>query len=104
MIYKNLITNKNIWGKLEKIFHSNRIPHALLFHGSEGVGKEAHAIELASLLIYKTKQDLEKIKLFQHPNIHLITPLIKDKTISKKFIRFIILFVNQLIEFHQLCM
>jgi len=83
MIYQNLITNKDIWTKLEKMFHSNRMPHALLFYGSEGSGKEAHAIELASLLIYKTKKDLEKIKLFQHPNIHLITPLIKDKTISK---------------------
>ena len=83
MIYQNLIINKSIWNKLEKMFHSNKIPHALLFHGPEGTGKEAHAIELASLLSYKTKEDLEKIKIFQHPNIHLITPLIKDKNIKK---------------------
>ena len=83
MIYQNLIINKNIWSKLEAMFHSNKIPHALLFHGASGIGKEAHAIELASLLNYKTKADLEKIKIFQHPNINLITPLIKDKTIKK---------------------
>ena len=83
MIYQNLIINKNIWLKLEKMFHSNQIPHALLFHGPEGCGKEAHAIEMASLLNYKTKADLEKIKIFQHPNINLIVPLIKEKNINK---------------------
>ena len=84
MIYQNLIINKNIWLKLEKMFHSNQMPHALLFHGPEGCGKEAHAIEMASLLNYKTKSDLEKIKIFQHPNIHLIIPLPKDKAVNKK--------------------
>ena len=83
MIYQNLIINKNIWTKLETMCHANKIPHALLFHGPKGVGKEAHAIELASLLNYKTKADLEKMKIFQHPNIHLITPLMKDKAINK---------------------
>ena len=65
MIYQNLIINKNIWSKLEAMFHANKIPHALLFHGPSGIGKEGHAIELASLLNYKTKADLEKIKIFQ---------------------------------------
>ena len=66
--------------------HANQVPHALLFHGPEGSGKEAHAIELASLLNYKTREDLEKIKVFQHPNIHLIVPLIKEKSINKSSI------------------
>ena len=46
--------------------------------------EEGHAIEFASMLNYKTNADLEKIKIFQHPNIHLITPIIKDKIINKK--------------------
>ena len=83
MIFQNLIINKQIWPKLEKMFHSNQMPHALLFHGPEGSGKEAHAIELASLINYKTKADMEKIKIFQHPSIHLILPLIKEKNINK---------------------
>ena len=83
MIFSNLIINEKIWPKLEKMFHSNQIPHALLFHGPEGSGKEAHAIELASLINYKTKADIEKIKIFQHPSIHLIVPLIKEKNINK---------------------
>tara|TARA_B100001142_G_scaffold164338_1_gene164342 strand:+ start:4226 stop:5314 length:1089 start_codon:yes stop_codon:yes gene_type:complete len=83
MIFQNLIINEKIWPKLEKMFHSNQMPHALLFHGPEGSGKEAHAIELASLINYRTKADIEKIKIFQHPSIHLITPLIKEKNINK---------------------
>ena len=80
--------DNNTWlGTIEwysyPMFHSKQIPHALLFHGPEGCGKEAHAIEMASLLNYKTKSDLEKIKIFQHPNINLIVPLIKEKTINK---------------------
>lgn len=83
MIYQNLIINTKIWEQLEKMYQTKKIPHALLFHGPDGSGKEAHAIELAALLNYKTKADLEKIKIFQHPNIQLITPLIKDKKINK---------------------
>ena len=84
MIYDNLIINDSLWAKLENMKNANQIPHALLFHGPNGCGKEGHAIEFASILNYKTNADLEKIKIFQHPNIHLITPIIKDKTISKK--------------------
>tara|TARA_B100002052_G_scaffold1486_1_gene1370 strand:+ start:3977 stop:5056 length:1080 start_codon:yes stop_codon:yes gene_type:complete len=84
MIYDNLIINDSIWTKLRNMQNANTIPHAILFHGSNGSGKEGHAIEFASMLNYKTNADLEKIKIFQHPNIHLITPIIKDKTINKK--------------------
>ena len=84
MIYDNLIINDSVWTKLENMKNTNRIPHAILFHGPNGSGKEGHAIEFASILNYKTNADLEKIKIFQHPNIHLITPIIKDKTINKK--------------------
>jgi DNA polymerase III delta prime subunit len=83
MIFPNLIINKKIWPKLEKMFHSNQMPHALLLHGPEGSGKEAHAIKLASLINYKTNADMEKMKIFQHPSIHLILPLIKEKNINK---------------------
>ena len=83
MIYDNLIINEKIWSQLNAMVENRKLPHAMLFHGPHGTGKEAHAIELASLLNYKTKADLEKIKIFQHPNINLITPLIKDKAIKK---------------------
>ena len=71
-----------IW---KKMVENNTLPQALLFYGPNGSGKEGHAIKLAALLNNPTnKSDLEKIKIFQHPNIHLIIPLPKDKTINKK--------------------
>ena len=83
MIYDNLILDKSIWSKLKNMQSKNKIPHSLLFYGPEGCGKEAHAIEFASSLNYNSNSDLQKIKIFQHPNIHLITPLVKEKVISK---------------------
>ena len=85
MIYNNLILNQKIWNQLEVMVQNNKLPHALLFHGNDGIGKEAHALELAGLLnnMNDTAQ-LAKIKNFQHPNIHLIIPMPREKTINKK--------------------
>jgi len=65
--------------------------HALLFHGFEGVGKEAHAIELCALLNCRNLinnsscgncTSCKKIKTFQHENIKLIVPLPRGKITS----------------------
>ena len=50
MIYENLILNQKIWNQLNTMIQNNTLPHALIFHGNEGTGKEAHAIEFAALL------------------------------------------------------
>ena len=50
MIYNNLIEHKKIWSQLNEMVKNKKLPHAMLFHGSEGSGKEGHAIELAALL------------------------------------------------------
>ena len=85
MIYDNIITNEAIWGELKTMVQHQRLPHALLFHGPDGSGKEAHAIELAALLNNcDEKNQLAKIKKFQHPNINLIIPMPREKTITKK--------------------
>ena len=85
MIYDNIITNEAIWVELKTMIQHQKLPHALLFHGPDGSGKEAHAIELAALLnnCDETNQ-LAKIKKFQHPNINLIIPMPREKTITKK--------------------
>ena len=85
MIYNNLILNQEIWSQLTNMVENNKLPHALIFSGSDGVGKEAHAIELASLLNMKEGQtNLTKIQRFQHPNINLIIPFPREKNINKK--------------------
>ena len=87
MIFNNLILNDDIWDKLYKTFQNNKIPNAFIFSGIEGVGKEAHAIELAALLNCKRIDDSEhnnacgdcrsciRIKSFQHEEIHYIHPI-----------------------------
>ena len=85
MIYNNLIENEISWLQIKKMVENNTLPQALLFYGPNGSGKEGHAIELAALLNNPAnKNDLKKIKIFQHHNIHLIIPLPKDKVINKK--------------------
>ena len=85
MIYKNLILNSKIWKQLKNMVEKNKLPHAFIFHGSEGSGKEAHAIEFSVLLNDKQKPNyIEKIMNFQYPNINLIIPLPREKTIHKK--------------------
>ena len=45
MIYNNLLLNKGIFDQLINYFKSDRIQNAYIFHGENGIGKEAHAIE-----------------------------------------------------------
>ena len=84
MIFSDLLINKKNWHQLYRSWKRERLPHALLFHGSQGVGKEGHALELAALLNCREVQDdgpcgycpsCKKTKRFQHESIKLILPL-----------------------------
>ena len=77
--YSNLITNDNLLKQLYSYIEKDTIPHALLFHGNEGVGKFAHAIEFANMLLSKTETKekvFKKIKNNQHHNINFILPFL----------------------------
>ena len=86
MIYNNLIHNKNIINTFSSYIKNNNLPHAIIFHGSKGVGKFPHAIELCNMLL-SDDGDLNvverKIRNNQHENINYILPLPKSKNISK---------------------
>jgi DNA polymerase-3 subunit delta' len=49
-VWNNIIGQERVKNKLRSIHHDGRIAHAYLFHGNEGVGKDAAAIEFAKLL------------------------------------------------------
>ena len=52
MIYNNLLIHENIFDELLSKVSNKKISNAYIFHGQEGTGKEAHAIEFfASLKI-----------------------------------------------------
>ncbi len=93
MIYKNLIINNKIWNHLSSAWTFKKLPHALLFYGATGSGKEAHAIELSALVncvnptengACGTCPSCKKIKTFQHGNVSLVIPYPRRKNIEKK--------------------
>ena len=98
MIFENIILNNTIWEKLRNAFDNKKIPNAYIFFGIDGIGKEAHAIELAALLNCTRITDRGnscgdcrsciRIKSFQHEEIHYIHPLpaLKNKSSSKELI------------------
>lgn len=61
-------------------YKQNRLPHAFLFHGPEGSGKEAFALVVAQLLnsesgvIDPADPQQRKIRTLQHPDVQLIFP------------------------------
>ena len=91
MIYDSLLIHTKIWKNLLDSVNSGRLPHALLLHGNDGSGKEAHAIELAALINCDLPSEngacgncpsCKKIKSFQHGNIKLILPYPRGKVSS----------------------
>ena len=91
MIYPELIINSKNWKHLHHAWKRGRLPHALLFHGPQGTGKEGHALEIAALLNCKEVQNegpcgncpsCKKTKSFQHECVKLILPLPRGKIAS----------------------
>ena len=86
-----IIGQDYIWNKLKLVHSKNKVANAYLFYGSDGTGKEGMAIKFSALLNCQNKNiapcgkcnSCLKIKTFQHPNISLIIPLPKEKTINK---------------------
>ena len=50
MSWNSIIGQQRVKQLLRRILETNRLPHALLFYGPDGVGKEAVALELAKVL------------------------------------------------------
>jgi DNA polymerase-3 subunit delta' len=78
-----IIGQKRAKQTVERFLSQNRLPHALLFYGPEGVGKDAVAIQLAKILNCNSGysdscdkcNDCQKFDLLQHPNLNLVFPL-----------------------------
>ncbi len=71
-------------------WQQQRLPHALLFYGPAGVGKEALALELAKLLNCLSPQQgicnscsaCRKIQHLEHPDVHLIFPTPAERNVK----------------------
>ena len=83
MIWASVIGQDRVKKQLLEIIRSGRLAHAYLFHGDEGVGKDAMALELARVLLCEQQgvsacgecSSCVKIPKGQHPDVWLITSL-----------------------------
>ncbi len=83
MSWNNIIGQHRAKKIIQAVINNNRLPHALLFYGPEGVGKDAIAIQLAKILNCQVGKndscgdcpDCRKMETLQHPNLHLVFPL-----------------------------
>ncbi len=90
MIWPRVIGQHRVKEILLSALRSNRLPHAYLFHGGEGVGKDAMALELARVLHCERHREeacgecdsCARVNTAQHPDVRLVTalPLGKGET------------------------
>jgi len=58
-MFENLIGNERIKNILRRLVHEKRVPNAILFAGSDGVGKRQFALELARAAVCHSPKDGE---------------------------------------------
>lgn len=83
MSWQSIIGQERVKNLLRSAWESGRLPHAMLFYGIEGVGKDAVAIEFARTLnceqaAWEACEECPSCKAsgkLQHPNIKLVFPL-----------------------------
>jgi DNA polymerase-3 subunit delta' len=82
-MWSRVIGQGRVKGVLLSALRSGRMPHAYLFYGGEGVGKDALALELARLLHCERGGEeacdecdsCRRVDTLQHPDIRLVTLL-----------------------------
>jgi DNA polymerase III subunit delta' len=82
-LWPRVIGQERVKRNLVRAIASGRLPHALLFDGSEGVGKDAMAMELARVLHCErngvnacgTCGSCVRMEHLQHPDVRLVTAL-----------------------------
>lgn len=87
MTWDAIIGQERVKRILRTAFEAGRIPHALLFHGPEGVGKDAAALMLARALNCERKlwepcgicRSCRQMDSLQHPSVTLVFPLPRGK-------------------------
>lgn len=86
MLFSQIHGQKAIKERLIRTVQEQRIPHAQLFRGPEGVGKLALAIAYAQYICCENKQENDacgvcpscvKYAKLAHPDLHLVFPVIK---------------------------
>lgn len=92
MLFSEIIGHEDIKRKLIQSVKDNRVAHAQLFLGTEGIGKLALAIAYAQYINCTDKQENDscgqcpscrKYKALAHPDLHFIFPTTTNKSVKK---------------------
>ncbi|MBL0176496.1 MAG: AAA family ATPase [Ignavibacteria bacterium] len=83
MAWNGIIGQERVKSLLKQLWERGRLPHAMLFHGPEGAGKDAVAIELARVLNCEggaweacgVCQSCLRIEQLRHPRLRLVFAL-----------------------------
>lgn len=83
MLWPHVIGQQRVKEALISALRSQRLPHALLFYGAEGVGKDAVALELARVIRCERGQEEAcracssclRLDSLQHPDVQLVIAL-----------------------------
>lgn len=70
-MFESLLGNEHIKTYLHRAVEQNRLPHALIFSGLDGIGKRLFARELACRLLQTSPH---RIETENHPDFHSIRP------------------------------
>lgn len=86
MLFSEIVGHQNVKDRLIRSVNEQRIPHAQLFRGTEGVGKLALAIAYAQYICCENRSESDscgvcpscvKYKKLAHPDLHFVFPVIK---------------------------
>lgn len=90
MLFKNIIGQVPVKTKLLNMLHDGRVPHALMFTGSEGSGNLPAAFAFIQYLFCQNKQENDscgvcssclKVSKLIHPDLHLVFPIPLSKSV-----------------------
>ncbi len=83
MAWNSVIGQERVKDLLRRALQRHQLPHAYLFYGIRGVGKQAMAIEFAKAALCQNDKgeacgecsSCRKIKTLQHPDLSIVVPL-----------------------------
>jgi DNA polymerase-3 subunit delta' len=90
MLFSEIVGQKEVKGRLLKMISDNRLPHALLFLGTEGCGNLPMAVAFSQVLLCKNLQNQKacgncascvKLNKLVHPDVHFAFPIAKSKDV-----------------------
>ena len=74
-MFEQVIGQHDVQERLLQLLREERLPHALMLCGPQGVGKMALAVEFAKVLLAGRGQAM--LDKLEHPDLHFTYPTIK---------------------------